>query len=466
MNSEERHERRYQRRKAKRMKKAATVCGKTFDEVFTFENLLDAARGCCKGVRWKASTIHFETHLVRETQKLYDALHNDTYKFKGFKHFNTVEHGKLRSINALTIQDRTVQKCFCDQIMTEAYSRSFIYDNSASLPGKGMDMTLRRLKSHLQKHYRKHGLNGGIYQFDFKNYFGSIPHEHAKERLKEHLWDERLQKLGCQLIDDFREMSDVITIDGQSCGVGLGSQVSQNIALDYASPVDHFIKDVLGFKHYARYMDDGYVICESIDKLKELHRRLTEFTKSIGMELNEKKCKITPLKSHSFRFLKLRIRLEENGKVTMKLSRQSIRAIRRKLHIFRGWMDAGKFGTDDCFASYQSWRAHARRCNSYRTLHSTDKLFCFIFAKELSEYRLAFKCTLRGTWHNEFGWVYSDSKQNLTDKIRQLQSEKTESFIPVIKRNGCRPRSRRAKAYDKLREIRRNYNTGEQYETI
>ena len=72
-------------------------------------------------------------------------------------------------------------------------------------------------------------------------------------------------------------------------GVGLGSQVSQNIALDFASPIDHYIKDKLGVRGYARYMDDGYVISDSLEFLKGLHDTLVELSNEMGIELNEKK---------------------------------------------------------------------------------------------------------------------------------------------------------------------------------
>ena len=33
-------------------------------------------------------------------------------------------------------------------------------------------------------------------------------------------------------------------------GVGLGSEISQIIALDFASPIDHYVKDVRGIHGY------------------------------------------------------------------------------------------------------------------------------------------------------------------------------------------------------------------------
>ena len=135
-------------------------------------NICKAGKSCCDGARWKTSTINFETNLLGEAQATYDTLHYGKRVFKGFHSFATVEHGKVRNIDALPIQERAIQKCLCKNLLTEVYSRSFIYDNSASLKDRGMDFQLRRLRKHLQDHYRRYGTEGGIYQFDFKNYFG------------------------------------------------------------------------------------------------------------------------------------------------------------------------------------------------------------------------------------------------------------------------------------------------------
>ena len=69
-----------------------------------------------------------------------------------------------------------------------------------------MDFQLRRLRKHLQDHYRRYGTEGGIYQFDFKNYFGSLPHEEIKRRARKKIMDDRLYTLFCDFVDDFRLM--------------------------------------------------------------------------------------------------------------------------------------------------------------------------------------------------------------------------------------------------------------------
>ena len=333
----------------------------------------------------------------------YDTLHYGKRVFKGFHSFATVEHGKVRNIDALPIQERAIQKCLCKNLLTEVYSRSFIYDNSASLKDRGMDFQLRRLRKHLQDHYRRYGTEGGIYQFDFKNYFGSLPHEEIKRRARKKIMDDRLYTLFCDFVDDFRLMK---TADKEAHrGVGLGSEVSQIIALDYASPIDHYVKDVRGIHGYGRYMDDGYVISNSLEELEDIKRNLYRLAEALGIAMSDKKNIITPFRHHSFTFLKMRVTLTETGKVVMKLSRKSIRAMRRKMDIFRRWMDEGRMGPEDVFQSYQSWRAHAKRCNSYDTLRAMDERFTRMFAEELAGRRKPFPCTMKAT-RTGCGWIY------------------------------------------------------------
>lgn len=403
MNSQERHEARYQRRKARREQKAREAGGARFEEVMSFKNLCAAGKACCNGARWKTSTINFETNLLGEVQKTYDKLYNGTRVFNGFHSFSTVEHGKLRNIDALPIQERTIQKCLCENLLVPIFSRSFIYDNCASLKAKGMDFQLKRLRKHLRDHYRKYGTAGGIYQFDFKNYFGSLPHEEIKRRARKKIMDERLYRLFCDFVDDFRMMK---TADKTACrGVGLGSEVSQIIALDYANPIDHYVKDVRSIHGYGRYMDDGYIISPSLAELADIKRCLYALAADTGIAMSDQKNIITPFRHHSFTFLKMRVRLTEDGKVVMKLSRKSIHSIRRKMDIFRRWLDKGRMGPEDVFQSYQSWRAHAKRCNSYDTLRALDERFTRMFAAELAERRKPFPCTMKAT-RTGAGWIY------------------------------------------------------------
>lgn len=78
-------------------------------------------------------------------------------------------------------------------------------------------------------------------------------------------------------------------------------------------------------------------------------------------------------------FLKTKFILTETGYVVRKMSRPSIRAMKRKLFIFRKWVDSGKFTLEDVRTAYESWRGHMRRGDSYHAIARVDEYFKRLF---------------------------------------------------------------------------------------
>ena len=99
MNSIERREARYQRRKAKRLRKEKDLTDSlgSFDEVFSYQNLYDAFALCKKGVRWKASIQSYETNLCINTYEIYEKLQNGTWKSRGFTKVQTFRTRKSQT---------------------------------------------------------------------------------------------------------------------------------------------------------------------------------------------------------------------------------------------------------------------------------------------------------------------------------------------------------------------------------
>lgn len=372
MNSTERHEMRYQRRKAAREARVAAraaACG-GFSRVFSYGNLYKHGKTCCCGVRWKASTQRFEDNIATITQQTAAELEAGTYKGKGFIEFGIMERGKSRWIRSVHITERAVQKTLCQEVLDRVFVPSLIYDNGASTKNKGMDFALNRMTTHLHRHYRKHGREGGILQWDFSGYFDSIPHAPLLEEARRRICEERVEALFRMFIEAFGPV-----------GLGLGSEVSQKCALLAASPIDHLFKDGLGVKGYGRYNDDGYIISEDMGFLRECFVRLRAAAERIGLKLNEKKTKITKL-TRPFTFLKMRFQLSESGEVVRRLGKRSVVTMRRKLKKFYKWLLAGKMELADVVQSYQSWRGHAKRARTYTTRKAMDRYFANLFGRE------------------------------------------------------------------------------------
>lgn len=340
-----------------------------FKKVFTYTHLWKSYKNCKKGVNWKASTHKFTTNAPLNVFRLFIALQTGKFKSPGFYEFDIYERGKHRHIKSVRIEERVVQRCLCDYCIVPVLARTFIYDSGATLKGKGYDFAIDRVRTHLQRHYRKHGAEGYVLLFDFSKFFDNISHEQIKSILSSHFRDQRILNLIFHFIDAFGDK-----------GLGLGSQISQVLALAAADKLDHFIKEQLQIKGYVRYMDDGWLLHESKEFLQECLEQIKAKCREDGLILNEKKTHIVKL-SRGFTFLKVKYYLTDNGKVIRKISRESVTRERRKLKKLKTRLDCNLIQMEDILQSYNSWDGHASRFDSYNTRRSMRNTFNILFLR-------------------------------------------------------------------------------------
>lgn len=369
MTSEERRKGRYERRRAKRAAKRAREYAQydSFEWVFTYEHLYQSYRLCRRCVAWKASVQKYISEAPLRVYEAFERLLTGKFKLGKRHEFDLFERGKARHIQSITIDERVVQRCLCDNALVPMLSRSFIYDNGACMPGKGYSFSSQRLMKHLREHYRKYGNEGYILQFDFSKFFERISHGLLDKILQKNFSDSRLIKLTKLFIDAFGPV-----------GLGLGSQISQVLALASADPIDHFIKEKCGIRGYGRYNDDGYLIHPSKEYLQNLLEGIRRICRELGITLNEKKTQIVKL-SHGFTFLKARYYLLPSGRIIKKIARRSVVKMRQKLKAFRRKVDEGIMTYHDVYQSFQSWRAYARQFNAYKTIRSMEELYNELF---------------------------------------------------------------------------------------
>jgi len=104
--------------------------------------------------------------------------------------------------------------------------------------------------------------------------------------------------------------------------------------------------------------------------MKQIQQKCDEY----GFVLNKKKTRIAPLRN-GIKFLKTKFFLNETGAVIRKMNRKSPVKMRKKLRIFRRWIDEGKFTIKDVDTAYQSWRGHMIRGNSTKVLRKMDAFY-------------------------------------------------------------------------------------------
>lgn len=369
MTSEERREGRYQRRiEARARKKSKALEGHdSFEKVFSYGNLYRAYKKCRRNVAWKASVQKYVTQAPLMVHQTHEKLLKGTWKSRGFYEFDLSERGKTRHIRAVNMGERVVQGCLCDNALVPVISRTFIYDNAASLQNRGYHFAIRRCCQHLQEHYRKHGNAGYVLLFDFRKFFDRVSHRVCGDILRKEFTDRKVIGITEYFISAFGDI-----------GLGLGSPISQTFALASANRLDHYVKEVLRIRGYGRYMDDGYLIHESKEYLQECLEGIKKICAELEITLHEDKTQIVKL-SHGFTFLKARLYLTETGRVIRKIPRQSVTRARKKLKKLARFLDAGKLTYNDVYTSFQSWRAYAMNFDSWNTIQSMSLLFNTLF---------------------------------------------------------------------------------------
>ena len=342
---------------------------KTIEEIFTYDRLLKSFKECKRGQMWKSSVIHYNANYAEKLMCLEADLVNGTYKPYPDNVNYIHERGKTRKIHSQHIRDRVVHKIVNQDILIPLFHHSFIRHNYASQKGKGVDFAMKSFKMHLNRAYRKWGNNFYILQIDMRKYFENIPHDYIENLLRKRIQDEQILRL-C--------MCSMHSYSGGK-GLGLGSEINQTYALLCLNEFDHLIKEKFRIKEYGRQMDDMYLIHNDKDFLHNIMNFAQSYFDSLGMEINEKKTHIIPIKT-GITFLGYRYKLTETGHVIHVPKKQTIIRNKKKMRKLKLKYDAGVFTFDEILNSRASMMGNLSRSNVskvvYNVNHYFENLYC------------------------------------------------------------------------------------------
>lgn len=364
----------------------------TLENVITVANYIEALKACKKAVGYKFSVQNYIAHglfYIGQTVSIIRA--GKIPAVKNTEQVTISERGHKRVITPIRIEDRVTQRVLCDNVLTPLAEKKMIYDNGASVKGKGTDFSRRRMNEHIEAAKRRWGAdNIYVLKFDFKSFFDSIPHAQCFRVLDELIEDKRLRDLIMGIIESYqledirriedpalREMEMKRLLAHEKVGICLGSQISQIMALLVPNDFDHFIKDKLGIKYYVRHMDDGVILLNDKKELAHIRGLLKDEAAKYGLTLHPKKTQIVKL-TKGFTFLKVRYRAS-CGKTIKTLVRSGIVRMRRKMKKFAGMVGKTRLTADDIYASVQSWTAHAKVAKSYHVVKSMMRLYDELF---------------------------------------------------------------------------------------
>lgn len=378
MNSAERHEARYQRRKAAREAKRREQLGKydDFDRVSSPAYLLRANWDSRRGTDWKASVARYDMHAYRNSVLQSRTMRSGKALCKGFYNFTVIERGKRRDVHSCHYNERVIRRSLCVNALVPILSHNLVYDNGASLKGKGLQFAADRCEAHLHQFYRATGGNDGyVILIDFKGFFDNIQHEPLYEIIDTQIRDPRIRRLEKAYI----AAHDADKPDAQKGkGLYIGPEDSQILAVAFPNRIDHLIKDVWRLPFSSRYMDDSYIFVKTKEEAHEIKRRLFAEYLKIGIIPNPKKTQIVKM-SRGFTFLKTIYYLTDTGRVIRKPVHDSVVRERRKLKKFKRFHDQGEMTLDHASQSYMSFRGSLMKKDAHRSIQSLDKLFYSLF---------------------------------------------------------------------------------------
>ncbi len=347
------------------------------EETFTFENLLQAAKECAKGVKWKNSVIKWDANILNYCLRLEQDLASGRFRWSDYI-IMQITSPKPRTVNSLRFRDRVVQRCMCNTGLYDDLTRGNVYDNGACQKGKGTKFARNRLKCMMQRHFRQFEDKGWVLSLDIHSFFNSIPHDRLIQMVYRRVRNPRYRQMVAQVIRSFS------TPESPGKGIGLGSQISQLLAVAYLSPVDYFAKMMARIDGYIRYCDniiilipdkitgpdgqtrDGKIIAQNVRNA--IVRILTD----LGLELNPKST-LFPL-DKGINFLGFHYQLKKTGGVSVIPLKSSFRRERRKLGRMIKKMKGGDttIKPQDVWNSFVSWKGYFQDSDAYNRIHKME----------------------------------------------------------------------------------------------
>lgn len=368
------------------------------EKMSTADNLIGGYHKTAKASGWKSSTQRHGLNLLKETYAMQQELRAGTWEEKLGKPFLLNERGHMRYIRPMLPRETVMQHSLCENVLLPALRPCLIHDNGASLEGKGISFTRRRLEQHLREYYRHHGTEGYALMVDFSKYFDNLPHEGLLKAFAKKIPDPDIISLVGKLLKPYEvDISytsdpdvekrlhnalehakiDRSLLTGRRMmrkSLGIGASISQIAGIYYPTPIDTWCKTVKGCRYYDAYMDDRIIIHERKTFLKELLADIVRIAGELGIFINPRKTQIVKL-SHGFTWLKVRYIITDSGKIIKRIPKSVIVRERRKLKKLAKMVVEGKVSLDAYRNQYKSWRGDKKGYNSYFTLRNMDNLF-------------------------------------------------------------------------------------------
>lgn len=370
------------------------------DFVSDYNALIAAYKRVHRVSGWKCSAQKAGINLLKEVQALSEEIESTSYRPGEGVTFQMCERGNLRLVRALNVRDTIAQQALCQSLLIPVLERYLIYDNGASLKGKGISFTRRRFEEHLHWHYRRYGTEGYALKLDFRKYFDNIEHGKLLAMIASKIPDEKLKTILCHILEsnrpdvsyDTRSVAEIMREPFNSLShddiprekltgekflpksLGIGSPLSQIAGIFFPTRIDTYCKTVRQLHCYDAYMDDRIILHPDKEYLKRLRGDIEHIAGEMGLFVHPKKTQIIKI-SHGITFLKTKYFLTDTGRIIRRIPHDTVTTERRKLKALARFVAAGKMDYAAFTRQYLSWRGDKEWYNAHRTVRNMDNLY-------------------------------------------------------------------------------------------
>ena len=303
----------------------------------TFKEIEEYYLKVRSNIRKKRSVNNFELLYYVNIHNLVNNINNG-YIYSKYNIF-FIKEKKYRLILSNNINDKVYNHLVSDNILSKL-DKYLIDSNVASRKNKGTKYGRKLLDRYLVKMKNKYDVFY-ILKFDIKKYFFNIDHHILLNKLSKYLNNNELNIIKNILsLTNESYINEYINLINnryhldlpyynKDTGLSIGNLVDQMLGSVFLNDFDHYIKEVLGCKYYIRYVDDGIILLNDKDKLKDIYHKLKILIKDYKLEFNNK-TKIY-CSDEGFEFLGIRY-IIKNNKIYRRISNRTKKKIIKRIN--------------------------------------------------------------------------------------------------------------------------------------
>ena len=237
--------------------------GYLYEKIISVDNLNDALDKACRQKKRKYFVRKILENRDYYIKKLHDELAAETYRLHPNIKKTICERSSQKQ------RDLTIPKFYPDQIiqwavclqLTPIIMKGMYHYNCGSIPRRGGVYG----KKYIDWILKNDGKVKYVMKLDVRKFFQSVSVAKVKELFRRKIKDKKALRLIDAILDNGGE------------GLPIGYYTSQWFSNFYLEWMDHYIKEVLGIRHYIRYVDDMVLMDTSKRKLHKARLQIAAY---------------------------------------------------------------------------------------------------------------------------------------------------------------------------------------------